>query len=124
MKNISSILIYALALMGLFLILANSCKKDDSSTPGNTVKDIDGNIYYTVTIGTQVWIVENLKVTHYRNGDPIPNVKAYFDWGNLKTGAFLLMNSVSIAALSRPDKLLYAVGITFRQTQSKPKCRI
>jgi uncharacterized protein (TIGR02145 family) len=33
---------------------------------------IDGRIYGTINIGTQVWLAENLKATHYRNGTAIP----------------------------------------------------
>jgi uncharacterized protein (TIGR02145 family) len=44
------------------------------------VKDIEGNLYHTVQIGTQVWMVENLKTTKYRNGDPIPNVTDDIKW--------------------------------------------
>lgn len=36
-----------------------------------TVTDIDGNVYHAVAIGTQVWVVENLKTTKYRNGNII-----------------------------------------------------
>lgn len=52
------------------------------------VTDIDGNIYNTVTIGTQVWTQENLKVTHFRNGDPIPNIEDDVQWYNLTSGAY------------------------------------
>jgi uncharacterized protein (TIGR02145 family) len=52
------------------------------------VTDIDGNTYKTVTIGTQVWMAENLKVEHYCNGDIIPQVKDSTEWANLETGAW------------------------------------
>ena len=56
--------------------------------PSTTVTDIDWNVYETVRIGDQVWMAENLKVTHYRNGDPIPNVIIDYEWPNLSTGAY------------------------------------
>lgn len=40
-------------------------------TDGGGVTDIDGNVYNTVTINNQEWMVENLRVTHYSNGEPI-----------------------------------------------------
>jgi uncharacterized protein (TIGR02145 family) len=55
---------------------------------GGTITDLDGNVYHTTTIGTQVWMVENLKTTKYRNGDPIPNVSDSVTWANLNTGAY------------------------------------
>lgn len=46
--------------MGVLLIFASSCKKDDN--PANTFTDSrDGNVYKTVTIGTQTWMAENLR---------------------------------------------------------------
>jgi len=60
---------------------ASSCeKKADNS--GNTT------VYESVTIGTQVWMVKNLNVTKYRNGDAIPNVTDTAQWRSLTTGAY------------------------------------
>lgn len=67
--------------------------------PSNTMADIDGNVYPTVTIGTQVWMAENLKVTHYRNGDPIPQISNFNTWISLTTGAYCnYTNSESLVA--------------------------
>ncbi len=54
-----------LFLMGVFLVFASSCKKDDDDNGNNTANTFtdprDGNVYKTVTIGSQVWMAENLK---------------------------------------------------------------
>ncbi len=55
--------------------------------PG-TLTDIDGNVYQTVIIGTQEWMKENLKTTHYNNGAPIENITEHGDWESNTTGAF------------------------------------
>lgn len=89
-KSLKAALPFLTACVLTFVI---GCGGDDNSTnsdnpPVNTtVTDIDGNVYQTVTIGTQEWMAENLKVTHYRNGDPIPNI-ADNSWGELTTGAY------------------------------------
>lgn len=94
MKKKNKILIFPLVLMGFVLMLSHGCKKDDSTTPTpTTVTDLEGNVYHTITIGTQVWMVENLKTTKYRNGESIPNVTDNTAWGNLTTEAYCNYNN-------------------------------
>jgi uncharacterized protein (TIGR02145 family) len=82
---------YSFLIFGLLLLLLSNCKKDDDSN--DQIKDIDGNVYKSITIGNQIWMVENLKTTKYRNGDPILNVADSAQWGNLTSGAFCNYNN-------------------------------
>lgn len=60
-----------------------------------TITDVDGNAYKTITIGTQTWMAENLKVTHFRNGDAITNETDLEKWGNFQitTNAYCWYNN-------------------------------
>lgn len=44
------------------------------------MKDFNGNQYATIQIGNQEWMTENLRATHFRNGDPIPMVEDDKAW--------------------------------------------
>jgi uncharacterized protein (TIGR02145 family) len=63
-----------------------------TATSSNPV-DVDGNVYTTVTIGTQVWMAENLKTTKYRNGNAIPTNLTDAAWGATTTGAYAIYNN-------------------------------
>lgn len=92
MKKVNRFRICSLVLMGIFLMNAcNSVKEELKINPNSTngpVTDIDGNVYHSVKIGTQIWMDQNLNTTRYRNGDLIPNVTDLKTWQNLKTGAY------------------------------------
>jgi uncharacterized protein (TIGR02145 family) len=42
--------------------------------------DIDGNEYQTVKIGNQIWMAENLRVKHFRDGSPILHAPSDEEW--------------------------------------------
>jgi uncharacterized protein (TIGR02145 family) len=57
-----------------------------------TLKDYDGNVYKTIKIHDQAWMTENLNVSHYRNGDIIPQVQDSVKWAKLETGGWCYCN--------------------------------
>lgn len=97
-------------LLLIFIIFAFAACNDDPIEPHNPLNgrttavfnpnkkygkviDADGNVYKTIQIGNQIWMAENLRVTHYRNGDPIPNIKDSTAWANQTEGAFCSYNN-------------------------------
>lgn len=70
----------------IFTLICFSCSKDDSVQNEElilTVTDADGNIYNTITIGNQTWMLENLKTTSLNDGTPIAKYIFGMDWADL-----------------------------------------
>jgi uncharacterized protein (TIGR02145 family) len=68
-------------------------QKDLPIVSENQVKDIDGNLYEIMNIGGKMWMIKNLDVSHYNNGDEIPEVKDPAVWSTLTTGAWCYYNN-------------------------------
>jgi len=78
------------------------------TTPG-TVTDIDGNVYNTVIIGTQVWMVENLKTTKYRNGESEQYISDSTQWNiYLNTGAYCTYRNDNVM---QTFMVIYIIGM-------------
>lgn len=93
MKKIASMFLFATAVAFLFTSI-NGCKKssDDPAPVVTTVTDADGNVYNTVVIGAQTWMVENLKTTKFNDGTAIPVVEDG-TWGDLSSAAMCWYNN-------------------------------
>ncbi len=103
MKQGINLKILSLLLIGSCLLIVSSCKKEDDPAPieqpdviiydtivapPNMVYDASGNLYSTVVIGDQRWMRENLRTSHFNNGDPIPYVPAVTEWSAMSSAAW------------------------------------
>ncbi len=122
--NLKGKLHYALICLLSFTLIMNSCEKDDENTPSSpyngkttaifntaktygTMTDQDGNVYKTITIGTQTWMEENLRTTKYRDGSAIPNVTDNTAWTELTTGAYCTYENTKDEVFIATNGMLY-----------------
>jgi uncharacterized protein (TIGR02145 family) len=61
-----------------------------------TVTDFDGNVYQTIIIGGQKWMMENLKTIHFNDGTLIDKIENDTIWKNSLTPAYCWYNNDSI----------------------------
>jgi uncharacterized protein (TIGR02145 family) len=101
MKKSCGILFSFFIVVFVSVLMTPGCRKEDALNPTNgrttavfntdktygLLTDQDGNIYKTITIGTQTWMAENLRTTKYQNGEDIPEVADDYTWFALNTGA-------------------------------------
>jgi uncharacterized protein (TIGR02145 family) len=66
----------------------------------DTLSDIDGNVYKTVSIGNQIWMAENLRTTRFRNGKIIPEISDWIKWENANSAYCIYNNVKSVEVIS------------------------
>lgn len=71
------------------------CVRDNDTgwREGDIIKDIDGNTYHTVKIGSLIYTVESLATTKYNNGTTITKVTDSGTWSGLTTEAYCSYNN-------------------------------
>jgi len=89
-----------LSLFVVLMLLFSACEKKPDHlfevslliSYGN-VTDSDGNSYLTYQIGSQTWMVENLKTTKFNDGTSIPLVSEGATWSSITTPAYCWQNN-------------------------------
>jgi uncharacterized protein (TIGR02145 family) len=72
--------------------------------------DEDGNYYGVATIGDQLWISENLRVSKYNNGDSIPTGLSDNSWFNTTDGAYAIYPHTLVEGINSPEEMVNAYG--------------
>jgi len=106
MKNLSITIIIIMLINALIIF---SCKKDDSGSNDPvyiTVKDKQGNSYKAITVGTQTWMIEPLRVTCLNDGTLL-DVEEPYDATDMETPAYDPPNPYLSDELKLSEGVLY-----------------
>jgi uncharacterized protein (TIGR02145 family) len=91
----------------VFNLMVRALSYQGNIMNAGTATDIDGNVYWTVKIGNQIWTVENLRTTKYNDGTELPYVKDSVEWVNLATPSYCYFNNMVNADSIRKFGALY-----------------
>jgi uncharacterized protein (TIGR02145 family) len=77
-------------LLPILFFITIGCEDENQSSK---ILDADGNVYTSVKIGSQMWMVENLKTTRFSDGTTISNVTDNASWSALQSPAYSWYNN-------------------------------
>ena len=69
------------------MMVATGCKDDDDQPQRYALEDIDGNVYDAISIGAQIWMTDNLRVTKFNDGTLLTYANPDDDLMNLTSGS-------------------------------------
>jgi uncharacterized protein (TIGR02145 family) len=72
---------------------------EESSCTTFSAMDFDNNGYHSVKINSQEWLSENLRVTHFQNGDAIPNIASDAEWSTQTSAAYSIYKNENANSL-------------------------
>ncbi|MFP4488956.1 MAG: fibrobacter succinogenes major paralogous domain-containing protein, partial [Bacteroidales bacterium] len=79
----------------------------------STVSDMDENEYFTVKIGDQEWMAENLRTSKYSDGSDIPTGLNETEWTNANSAAFAIQPHEHMENLNSDEEVLEAYGALY-----------
>lgn len=97
MNKRRTIWLFIIALLGVSLMITSTPVKPHDRpvipSASQIVTDVDGNVYLTVRIGRQVWMVENLRTTRLNDFTAIPLVTNNQEWTKLTSPGYCWYNN-------------------------------
>ena len=84
---------FIILMTGILFIVSCGKTTDPEFVCGDTITDIDGNVYNTVSIGGQCWTVEDLRTSKYNDGTAIRTGLDSAAWVNDTIGAYAIYNN-------------------------------
>jgi uncharacterized protein (TIGR02145 family)/uncharacterized repeat protein (TIGR02543 family) len=87
--------------------IGGSVQSNGATLSVSTLTDADGNVYHQVKIGSQVWTMENLRVTKYNDNTPIPLDTSTTTWANATTPEYCYFNNTNNAESIKKFGALY-----------------
>ncbi len=75
-----------------------------------TVTDTEGNEYSTIMLYGREWMVENLRVTTYNNGDSLVAYSDESSWRNLSEGGYGVYPHADIEGINTEEEMTEAYG--------------